>query len=1005
MKKGLEQYNKQLVRAIKNKDAPRMHNYISKIAKAGYINELFDMPEYNGFTLLMYFVMANDEKTVSLLIEEHKADRLIVQEQGYNALFLFTEISVKIRSVNLRILNLLLAQNPMEQICNIEKKAGYTVIHYCILHNQLYLLNLYLSTSADPLFYRTIKGYYPIHLACTIAITPDQRVALLGGLLKYHPHEQVLLTGRNERLPIHEVYQCYQDERQSLGLLMNYEPLSQLIKRYDDNVNLLIVAASRKDLLMLGYLRKNDAIHQCANTITGDYQLTALHNAIIPNSNTLIRVDENIVILFVTELIKNGANVLAGKHGMLAIECCCEQNYPEVAKILLDQSAVEQLNNCTSEGYTPLASACDYGSVDVVRLLLDIPHCQGSAYLLSKTNSDLSALKLAVSGYVEKTALREKYFEIIKMLLNHYPIPQLIQKNSESTILIEAVKSGCTELVELLLSYCHNQQVLLPDQSGEMPIHAACDRDNTQIVILLLKESAEQQLKSRSQGFTPLHRACFAMQNGIIAEIIKIYPSSVVATYDQGLNILHIASYTNDEELAKMLVLRHPSFILQMDQEGILPISIAVQSQANSVFRLLWSHETCLKQQDILQVNNNLAFLAVEANNFEVLREILSQTEQASNIKQHGANLLHWAAVKGRYTIVEFLLSHTDLKQNINDITSVLGELSSTALHLAIENGFEGVVDLLCQYKADLTIEDSYGRNPLMRACIANETEIARILIECGATPDSIIYDEETGDEFTPLSFAELHENKSLIKIIHAKSLKLREVKYFSQAVDPSSASNSNVEISAEKSVSGRAYLLRNGYSLDDINDLKRKSPIPIQSQLLKLSSRPITWCAELFDNGARSLIQIQISNQTTPHFLYIPDEIKKVSGLGALYWNNFLQKSIRFSNKCVKKLSSDDNTFRENIKFGNMLEGREYQFELKITDVDRILLFSVTSDDGSACLLVGARYLPGGLHSQGQINSLKMKIRAAGGIVIEVPYADKKHENEGAFALKSFVN
>ena len=53
------------------------------------------------------------------------------------------------------------------------------------------------------------------------------------------------------------------------------------------------------------------------------------------------------------------------------------------------------------------------------------------------------------------------------------------------------------------------------------------------------------------------------------------------------------------------------------------------------------------------------------------------------------------------------------------------------------------------------------------------------------------------------------------------------------------------------------------------------------------------------------------------------------------------------------------------------------YTHELKITAVDRILLFPLNADNDSGSLYIGVRYIAGGLHHQGSISALYDSLRA----------------------------
>lgn len=86
------------------------------------------------------------------------------------------------------------------------------------------------------------------------------------------------------------------------------------------------------------------------------------------------------------------------------------------------------------------------------------------------------------------------------------------------------------------------------------------------------------------------------------------------------------------------------------------------------------------------------------------------------------------AAADGDYDEVLMYLETGEVQINQGDYDK------RTALHLAAGEGNDMVVELLCQYKADVNVEDRWGNRPLDDAERANNTASARILRSHGAT-------------------------------------------------------------------------------------------------------------------------------------------------------------------------------------------------------------------------------------------------------------------------------
>lgn len=90
-------------------------------------------------------------------------------------------------------------------------------------------------------------------------------------------------------------------------------------------------------------------------------------------------------------------------------------------------------------------------------------------------------------------------------------------------------------------------------------------------------------------------------------------------------------------------------------------------------------------------------------------------------------NVLHRAVVEGKFEIVKKILNHR-LCPDVNAKTA----WGSTCLHDAANYGFEDIVKLLIDKEADVEMIDKAGFTPLHRACVANRSNIVKLLLEHG---------------------------------------------------------------------------------------------------------------------------------------------------------------------------------------------------------------------------------------------------------------------------------
>ncbi|OWF40712.1 tyrosine-protein kinase HTK16-like [Mizuhopecten yessoensis] len=94
---------------------------------------------------------------------------------------------------------------------------------------------------------------------------------------------------------------------------------------------------------------------------------------------------------------------------------------------------------------------------------------------------------------------------------------------------------------------------------------------------------------------------------------------------------------------------------------------------------------------------------------------------------QGPTNILHRAVIEGNVQIVKDILNHS-LCPDVN----AKSEWGTTALHDACKYGFQDIVQLLIEHKADVEMKDRAGLTPLHRSCATNRAEMIPILVEKG---------------------------------------------------------------------------------------------------------------------------------------------------------------------------------------------------------------------------------------------------------------------------------
>ncbi|XP_028415469.1 leucine-rich repeat serine/threonine-protein kinase 1-like isoform X2 [Dendronephthya gigantea] len=298
----------------------------------------------------------------------------------------------------------------------------------------------------------------------------------------------------------------------------------------------------------------------------------------------------------------------------------CEKGSAEIVKLLLENGATGQCNQFT--GISPLYAACVNNNVDVVKALLEkFPELvkQGT-----KVENNMPLHIVCGSGDVAITKL------MVQTNDGSDPYPCIgldinCQTTSGMTPLHNAATAGHCEIVKLLLKPNHHCtppckmtstcDVNARSKVGRTPLHDAVTIGNLDVVEILLENNANPNCAARTDelgGFeylsdemadmvnsvnsntiTPLQQACFLKEIDTVKVLLRF------GAKDVGNKCLHHAITNKDQEIAMLLLGKdvNPSEEYNLPQKfrdkrnDLAPVSIVWHNYALNHIEPEWLFE------------------------------------------------------------------------------------------------------------------------------------------------------------------------------------------------------------------------------------------------------------------------------------------------------------------------------------------------------------------------------------------------------------------------------
>ena len=339
-------------------------------------------------------------------------------------------------------------------------------------------------------------------------------------------------------------------------------------------------------------------------------------------------------------------------------------------------------------GRTPLHNACESGSFDAVKYLIDEIGC------------DTTCKDECGNSIVHMAVLNEN-IDILKYL-GH--------KNCESDI---------------------------KNQRGETPLYFACSKGYYQAVKYLIEELKCDPLIKTQNHNSAIHIAAYSNNLDLLKYLAGIMKTDIQSKGEFGRTPLHNAASAGQLQTVKYLVEEAHCDPLMLDKFGNSALSMTTNSLSNGVDVLKYfvalNYDVHCKHHS----NRTLLHLACANGDINMAKYVVEECNIDPECRDSdGCCSIHWAAQEGHIDLVKYLVMR---KCNLNS----RGLWGRTVLHHACTNDSRDSVELVKylveDHQCDPDAQDDFGCTPCDLAFTWNCTELVKYFDELSVHPLSSV--------------------------------------------------------------------------------------------------------------------------------------------------------------------------------------------------------------------------------------------------------------------------
>jgi len=340
-------------------------------------------------------------------------------------------------------------------------------------------------------------------------------------------------------------------------------------------------------------------------------------------------------------------------------------------------------------------------------------------------------------------AVRADNYALTERMLRIYPVDKT-NRVGQTAFMIAAAR-GNIPIINLLVR--HGASRSAQDIQGQHALHYALDSDDDKAALTLLPLLEQPNLPNRF-GVTPL---MLAAEKGMVSVLRLLCDAGqYLKHHDQsGQNALHYAARKGQSGSMEYLIsfgfacdeaevpanpgkahrcLKRTALhltalggyveaALRLLQLGADPLKEDSQGNTFNEYAVRSKNQRLLNLTKLMpfyhqtERDSSLLHAAAQADNAEILTELLLDGVDINAVNKYGRSALHLAAIHNAPEVLDILVDDPEVARNACD------HWGNTALHYAARHGFVRLIERLLQtgVKADMQNED--GCTPLWMAC------------------------------------------------------------------------------------------------------------------------------------------------------------------------------------------------------------------------------------------------------------------------------------------------